>query len=559
MPSSSKIFHSHKFQPVLLFFVFLLFSLWFTQSPVRQLNIMVPQGGDPFLVAWLWSWEMHQIPITPLSLFDANIFAPFKNTLAFTEHMLGSLLLAWPLFLIFKNIILVFNLISLLSFAIAGLGMYLLACYLTKNKAASLVAAFIYAFAPYKINHLEHLNLTGLWLPYFFLFLHKISRDFSWKNTLCFILFSLLVFLNAMQYFLFLPLAVLSFIAVKLRLRRAGFTKEMLIKVLFIICVLLLVAIPIAIPYLSLKNDFNFERSITVIEGLSPDLFDYFISPFFYKLFYTIFSQEWAVGTGLVVLLLLVFAARVLYRHPPQDKTKLVYCFIGLAAVLFSCGYYIQLTRADSGGLIGPWALLYNFIPGFSGIRAVGRYSIFFLLSASVVIALGLRTFFVNHLKNNKKKILVVSFFVLLFLFIEFSFAQPKRYVPVIGHPRVYDWVKAQKNANIYLEMPLGLNYLENNWDASYEYFSIFHFKKIVNGYSGYAPKAYEELNKRLRHFDFQDDDIMIIKQYGATHLIFHFDYYMSTFKDKTINRLKDSELVKLIYQIDNDYVFEIQ
>ena len=138
MPSSSKIFHSHKFQLVLLFFVFLLFSLWFTQSPVRQLNIMVPQGGDPFLVAWLWSWEMHQIPITPLSLFDANIFAPFKNTLAFTEHMLGSLLLAWPLFLIFKNIILVFNLISLLSFAIAGLGMYLLACYLTKNKAASL-------------------------------------------------------------------------------------------------------------------------------------------------------------------------------------------------------------------------------------------------------------------------------------------------------------------------------------------------------------------------------------------------------------------------------------
>jgi len=65
---------------------------------------VLPSGGDPLLVTYIWSWEMHQIPINPLELFNANIFAPFKNTLAFTEHMLGSLLLAWPLFLIFKNI-----------------------------------------------------------------------------------------------------------------------------------------------------------------------------------------------------------------------------------------------------------------------------------------------------------------------------------------------------------------------------------------------------------------------------------------------------------------------
>ena len=154
---------------IFLFLLFLIIAVWLVAIPLKNIGSVLPSGGDPYLVTYIWSWEMRQIPIDIARLFDANIFAPFKNTLAFTEHMLGSLILAWPIFLISKNIVLTFNLVSLLSFAIAGLGMYLLAYYLSKNKLASLVAAFIYAFAPIKIHHLEHINLSGMWLPYFFL------------------------------------------------------------------------------------------------------------------------------------------------------------------------------------------------------------------------------------------------------------------------------------------------------------------------------------------------------------------------------------------------------
>jgi len=90
---------------VTLAVVFFVLALWFTGIPIAEINHVLPSGGDSLLVSYIWSWEMHQIPINPLELFNANIFAPFKNTLAFTEHMLGSLLLAWPLFLIFKNIV----------------------------------------------------------------------------------------------------------------------------------------------------------------------------------------------------------------------------------------------------------------------------------------------------------------------------------------------------------------------------------------------------------------------------------------------------------------------
>ncbi|HRY63530.1 MAG TPA: hypothetical protein P5267_02945, partial [Patescibacteria group bacterium] len=382
-----------------IFVLFLILSLWFTKAPLAHLGSLAPQGPDPLLVSWIWSWEMHQIPINPLELFDANIFAPYKNTLAFTEHMLGSLLLAWPLFLIFKNIILVFNLICLSSFALGGLGMYLLAYYLTKNKLASFIAAFIYAFAPYKIIHQEHINLTGMWLPYFFLYLHKIFQHLSWKNTLLLLGFTLMVFLNAMQYFLFLPIVAVCFFLAHVNFQKIKVTRASILKILVFFLVFSLVCLPIIWPYLQLKN-YNFVRAIDNIEGLSPDVMDYLISPFFYKYFYSAYLSEWIVGPGIFVLLLLIFSTVIIvrYRSFKKEKARAVYFVIGFIAILISFGYYIQFTRGEAGGLFGPWAFLYHFVPGFSGVRCVGRYSIFFLLSASVIIALGLADFFARRL-----------------------------------------------------------------------------------------------------------------------------------------------------------------
>ena len=541
---------------VTLAVVFFVLALWFTGIPIAEINHVLPSGGDSLLVSYIWSWEMHQIPINPLELFNANIFAPFKNTLAFTEHMLGSLLLAWPLFLIFKNIVLVFNLISLGSFAISGLGMYLLANYLTKNKAASLVAAFIYAFAPFKIEHLEHINLSGMWLPYFFLYLERFFESQTWKNVLLLTLFISLVFLNAMQYFLFLPMIVLLFLIKNILCKTFKITKGNICKILTSIIILAAIIIPLTIPYISLQKNFGFQRAVENIEGISPDLFDYFVSPFVLK-YYSPLLQEWVVGPGIFVMILLIISMFSIYKKSVNIKRSLIYFLIGLIAVLFSFGYYIQLTRAEIGGMIGPWAFFYNFIPGYSGIRAVGRFSIFFLLSASIIIAIGLAKIFQDKIKKNNYQIFYVLI-ILLILFIEFSLVKPKQYIPMPDRVNpVYSWVKNQKDANIYLEMPMGWNYLKENYDKLYDYNSISHFKKIINGYSGYAPKEYEKLNNELMHFDM--GDIRLIKDYGATDIIFHFDFYPENFKKTTLEKLSTENSVELIYQIDNDYVFQIK
>ncbi|NCP17532.1 hypothetical protein GW853_03225, partial [Candidatus Kuenenbacteria bacterium] len=58
-------------------------------------------------------------------------------------------------------------------------------------------------------------------------------------------------------------------------------------------------------------------------------------------------------------------------------------------------------------------------------------------------------------------------------------------------------------------------------------------------------------------HFDM--GDIRLIKDYGATDIIFHFDFYPENFKKTTLEKLSTENSVELIYQIDNDYVFQIK
>ena len=88
---------------------------------------IIGDRGDSLLNAWILAWDVHKITLGEgLSIFHANIFYPHSGTLAYSEHMPGNALLALPILTISKNIILTYNLISLIGFILSAFGMYLL-------------------------------------------------------------------------------------------------------------------------------------------------------------------------------------------------------------------------------------------------------------------------------------------------------------------------------------------------------------------------------------------------------------------------------------------------
>ena len=120
------------------------------------------------------SWVAHQLPRDPSRLFDANIFYPELRTLAYSDAMLATALMAAPLLWLGVHHILVYNIVLLLSFAASGVAMYALARALTGDRAAAFVAGVAFAFYPFRFEHYSHLELqVTFWMPLALLMMHR--------------------------------------------------------------------------------------------------------------------------------------------------------------------------------------------------------------------------------------------------------------------------------------------------------------------------------------------------------------------------------------------------
>ena len=65
----------------------LLMALPFSLSPGSEVVADLP---DTHLYIWTLAWDAHAFLHQPLHIFDANIYYPFANTLAYSENLIGS-------------------------------------------------------------------------------------------------------------------------------------------------------------------------------------------------------------------------------------------------------------------------------------------------------------------------------------------------------------------------------------------------------------------------------------------------------------------------------------
>ena len=115
--------------------------------------------SDAQLNLWIMAWDAHALSRDPRNLFNANIFYPKRGTLAYSETLLGYLPLFGPVLWLQGSPALAFNLILLFSFAVSGLGMYLLTRHLTGRHWPAIVAGIAYAFLPYRFVHVPQIQL----------------------------------------------------------------------------------------------------------------------------------------------------------------------------------------------------------------------------------------------------------------------------------------------------------------------------------------------------------------------------------------------------------------
>jgi len=526
----------------LLLFAFL--SLGMTYPLALHLGDHIPSDlGDPLYNVWVLAWDFHSLGSGLSGLWDANIFYPHHRTLLYADSLLGLAFLAAPLLALGVPLVPAYNILFVLSFFLAGLSMYCLVFHLTKSRAAAGLAGIVFAFFPYRFAHISHLELLSMaWIPFCLLFLHKFFQRPTTKNLFAAAAFFVLQAMSCAYYGIYLAVVVALFIlffAWRTRyFLKAGFWAKM---GLLVVCILAVLG-PLFYPYLRVHRQMLFVRSLGVIQFYSAQLQHFLAVPPWNVLWGgltgSLGAQEWQLYPGIIAVLL---AAALVFLRPRSmpataggitgyprlpDKVSLqFYGLMGLFAFTLSLGPSIQIFNKVI--LPGPYKLLYSWVPGFQGLRVPSRLSVLMMLALAVLCGFGAARW-VGRTKSSGAKTAVPIILGALLLADFLSVPLPLARMEVPGKvPPVYSAVKNLPEGAALIELPIPPRGQAKSREALYIYYSAYHWKKLVNGYSAYIPPGYTIIGEAMQSFP-SVPTFKLLRDLEVGYVLVHTEWFMS-------------------------------
>lgn len=273
--------------PVTLLYAVLTFILAYPLS-LHPGTRVLPQGSDTDLMLWIFGWDVHALTHQPLALFDANIYYPYRHTLAYAENLIGSAVLSAPIVWLTGNLVLAMNAAALLSCVLCGVGMYVLARRLGLGPAGAVIAGLVFAFAPPRFFRLGQLHLTTVqWLPFCLAFLHGYlesgdKRDLRW--ALAFFVFQ--VFTSGHGAVL-TAVSILLLIAWRLVLGEPPQLLKRLRDLGVPGAAMLVTVVLFVLPYRAVQQEMGLRRSLSESYLFAPNAESFLASPSYVDQFLT--------------------------------------------------------------------------------------------------------------------------------------------------------------------------------------------------------------------------------------------------------------------------------
>jgi Dolichyl-phosphate-mannose-protein mannosyltransferase len=218
----------------------------------------------------------------------------------------------------------------------------------------------------------------------------------------------------------------------------------------------------------------------------------------------------------------------------------LFFMVLGLVCFALSLG-------PDPGGLNNIFYKAIHKLPFYGFVRFPVRYNIMVLLSLSVTAGYGCAAIqgFVQS-RRGRRWALGVAVAVVALLLLEFAVVDlPTAPVPVAGDvPQVYRDLAGIEDAviveapmpyvadSIVFEDPLSLNFgtldnlfLSADREQTATYFSVYHWKKLVNGMSGYYPIFYRRAVVEMQAFP-GTRALDFMRGAGVDHIVVHWEWF---------------------------------
>jgi hypothetical protein len=517
-----------------------LLAVVFNWPLILHLGETIPKDlGDPLPQSWQLAWGGYALAHQPLEFFQSNQFWPLDDTLAFSDALIGyapaGLIGSGP-----EDAAARYDLLFLFAYALSFVGAYLLARELGLRPIGAAVAGAAFAFAPFRLEqdgHLHVISSGGIALALALgLRGYRLRRPWwvfagfavaSWQFTLGPTLGLPLSYL--------LGLLGLSAAIVWWRRRRPSLPRPLVVATVAGVAVFIATAALIAQPYLRVADEQpDAQRPPSTIEAYSdaPQIFA--VAPAENLIWGGATApirdglenaQEKTLFPGLVVLGLAI--AGVLGGPLPRRLR------VGIGAGVLGVSI-LALGFQESGGLLWPYRLAYEVLPGWDGMRTPGRLFTFATIGLAILAGAGAVRASGALRARGARPALAVVLAGLLALAIAIegrglpfdptdSLAQPR--VPVA--PADVSDVPAPQ---LHLPAPLATD------NRRYLFWSTDGFPAIVNGRSSVQPEFTQQLIDAMD--DFPDRaSVELLRERGVQSVILHLARVKGTAQEHAAER----------------------
>lgn len=478
--------------------------------------------GDPLESVYIVAWNVHQFFRDPLHTFDANVLHPSAHALAFTDHRLLPSLLVAPVVWLTGNAVFAGNLAIALACLLAAGAARHLARTLGAAGVAAWAAGALYAFHTYQVHEAGRLNIIShgflpLALGQLVLYLKTGRRRHAWQTAGLMLLQGL-----SSNYHLLYGCLLLGLILLGVVIAHPRETAGRLPALALATATAAALFTPVALVYLDVARTHGHSRSLPPSMGL-----EHYVTTLPTNLIYGAMGPELRGQQrgphflGFSSLVLAGYAVLGVLRRRDDSPGGLLPSRVwvgpaaGLALLLGALSLGRNVVLMGHYLAPGPYRLLYRGVPGFDLMRLPERLSLLAMLFVALLVAHGL-----TLLERGGRRRLALVLAALVPLEHLSPGAATTR-VPVRDEvPAVYRWL-AGSRARALAEVPVRGEGLVRQ-ETIDMYFSTFHWKPVIHGYTAYPPLLTRLLRRLAAQFP-SEATLQAFTRVGVDTVVVHY------------------------------------
>lgn len=510
---------------VLLFYIALTIALAFPLS-LHPATHVLADNPDTHLFLWTLAWDTHAFTSRLDKFFDANIYYPYNNTLAYSENLIGAAFFAAPVIWLTGNVVLAMNFVSLATCVLCGFGAYVLALRTRVSHLGAVLAGVVFLAAPPRFFRLGQLHLTTVhWVPFALAFYHAYLDGGRKRDLRIALLFVTLQVLTSGHGAVFLVVSMLALTLYRLALGERIALVDRLRDFGIQGLVLLAPIVIVMTRYRLAQNEVGLKRALY---NWLPEPSSYLATPshlhqYLRRLITDVnfndTADAWLFPGMLAVVLAVVAVLPAAGGDTLPWRSRLRHSTVAFYALLAMVAWLMFAPPP-----FGLWPHLY-WLPGFNFIRVPSRFMILAMLALGVLAGAGFDRL-AGRLGVAARR---SAFAVVCAVLIAEYASMPLGMVPyTVTIPAIDRWLDTVPKSFAIAEVPVpspgNLGAYERHQTTSMLH-SMAHWQKTVHGYSGIRPPLHDRLYLEMTAFP-DEVSVSSLRQLGVTFVVVHTEMY---------------------------------